>query len=405
MALSPSTATSDCTSRAAHQDTLDLDRLSFQIYASNDLHHLRSDWLALEDQGNGSAYHAYEWCKSWADHIAKSEQATALIITGRIGDKLHVLLPLTLHKYQLTNTARWLGEEICNQNTGYWSEELLAAPQAHTLRSHLMQALKDWGVDLIHLGNMACRIGAHDNPLVRLSDTTSTNAIYPFPLASPAEDFIKAKRSKAARKKHRNKLSKLQALGKLSFSAEHTIDGATAALDAMIRQRECRQAETGIPTAFAQPNHQRFVHEAFSNLAKHDSPTQPEIYSLKLDGKIISTCLSLKSGKRIYCYCTSIISGELMRYSPGELLMQHVIEDMCEQGMEVFDFGLGEERFKLAWSEPEYLKDWIEPLTMKGKLTATLQSAKLSSKRKLRNNQSFWKLYRRTRGIFARMQR
>ncbi len=85
--------------------------------------------------------------------------------------------------------------------------------------------------------------------------------------------------------------------------------------------------------------------------------------------------------------------------------MQHVIEDMCEQGMEIFDFGLGEERFKLAWSEPEYLKDWIEPLTLKGKLIATLEGAKLSTKRKLRNNQNFWQFYRRTRGFFARMQR
>lgn len=245
----------------------------------------------------------------------------------------------------------------------------------------------------------------YGNPLVRLSDTTSTNAIYPFSLVGSAEEFIKAKRSKAARKKHRSKISKLQSLGKLSFTAERTIDDATAALDAMIQQRECRQAETGIPTAFAEPNYQRFVREAFANLTKNDSPTKSEIYSLKLDGRIISTCLSLRSGRRIYCYCTSIISGELMRYSPGELLMQHVIEDMCEQGMEIFDFGLGEERFKLAWSEPEYLKDWIEPLTLKGKLIATLEGAKLSTKRKLRNNQNFWQFYRRTRGFFARMQR
>ncbi len=50
MASSHSIATSDCTSDATRQDTLDLESLSFQIYASNDLQHLRSDWFTLEDQ-------------------------------------------------------------------------------------------------------------------------------------------------------------------------------------------------------------------------------------------------------------------------------------------------------------------------------------------------------------------
>ena len=404
MALPQSTEKSESTSCADRKTTLDLNQLSFQIYTGNDLQQLRADWLALEAEAQGSAYHAYEWCKSWAQHVAASEKATALIVAGYINEKLHVLLPLALHQCHLAKTARWLGEEIFNQNTGYWSKDLLAAPQAHFLRPRLIAALKAWGVDLIHLGNMSFKVEAADNPLVRMDDTTSTNAIYPFELTGPAEEFVKAKRSKAARKKHRSKLNKLQSLGALTFTKEATCEGASATVDAMIKQREVRQAETGIPTAFALPNYQSFAREAFADLAKEDNPTKPLIYSLKLDDEIISTCLSLKSGKRIYCYCTSIISGDLMRYSPGELLMQHVIEDMCEEGLKVFDFGLGEERFKLAWAEPEYLKDWIEPLTFKGKLAAALESAKLSSKRKLRNNQSFWQLYRRIRGTFARLQ-
>ncbi|WP_108820314.1 GNAT family N-acetyltransferase [Pseudovibrio sp. Alg231-02] len=404
MALPQSTSNSERSNRADCNNTLDLNKLSFQIISDEDLSKLRSDWLVLEASGDGSAYHAYEWCKSWAEHVAHSERATTLIVAGYIGAKLHVLLPLALHQCHLTKTARWLGEEIFNQNTGYWSQELLQAPQAHFLRPRLVAALKAWGVDLIHLGNMARRVGAYDNPLIRLDDTTSTNAIYPFELTSPAEEFVKAKRSKGARKKHRSKLSKLQSLGTLSFTAEITKEGAAAAIDAMIRQRELRQAETGIPTAFALPNYQCFVREAFSNLSQDDSPSKPVVYSLKLDDEIISTCLSLMSGKRVYCYCTSIINGELMRHSPGELLMQHVIEDMCNEGMEIFDFGLGEERFKLAWAEPEHLKDWIEPLTFKGKLVAALENVILSSKRKLRNNERFWQLYRRVRGTFARMQ-
>ncbi len=405
MSLLQSTSQSECVTCAGRKTTLDLESLKLQIFTAHDLTPLRDDWQQLESNSSGNAYHAFEWCKSWVDHVATCESASPLIIAGYIGEELHVLLPFALHHSPLVKTARWLGTEIFNQNTGYWSQHLLSAPQAHFLRPRLTTLLKSAGVDLIQLSNMTCKIGTYDNPLIRRQDSTSANAIYPFKLAKPAASFVNKKRSKSARKKHRSKLSKLQALGQVELSEETTQEGAVKTISAMISQREIRQAETGIPTAFSLPAYQKFIGAAFRGLALENSPTKPVIYNLKLNTEIISTCLSLKSGARLYCYCTSITSGDLMRFSPGELLMQQVIEDMCEQGMEVFDFGLGEERFKLAWAEPEYLKDWLEPLTLRGKVAASLQSIRCRLKRKLRNNEKFWKQYRRLRAMFARLKR
>ncbi|KZL16718.1 hypothetical protein PsAD2_03334 [Pseudovibrio axinellae] len=404
MAFSQVTVQKTNTQPAGDNRDLDPGKLTLQIYKGNDLTKLRADWLALEKQAYGSAYHAYEWCQSWAEHIAPFENATALILTGHIDRKLHILLPLALHQHKRTKTVRWLAEAISNQNTGYWSQELLDAPHIHLVRHRLVEELKAWGVDLIQLGNMACHLDIYDNPLVRPHDNLSTNATYPAELARPFEDFVKTKRSKTTRKRHRGKLNKLQSLGKLEFKAHSSQEDTVTAVQAMIVQREIRQAKTGVPTAFSQPAYQKFVHTAFASLQKTESPTKGPVYSLSLDGEVISTCLGLISGDCYYYYCTSITSGDIMRYSPGDLLMQHVIKQMCEDGMKVFDFGLGEESFKLTWAQPEHLRDWIEPLTLKGKLAAAWERAKLHSKRKLRSNHSFWQFYRRIRALIARLQ-
>lgn len=403
MTLPQSIADHEVNTHVQHASAVDLEGLTIQLIPMNRLAELRGDWLWLEKKHLGSTYHAYEWCKSWCEHIADKEQATPLFLAGYHQNSIQFLLPLALQTRHLVKTVKWLGEDIFNQNTGYWSEHILDLKDIEKLRPTLVDALKEYGVDLIRLGNMAGTIGNHQNPLVREHDVTSTNAIYPFELQKPAEEFVKTKRSKAARKKHRGKFTKLQQLGTVEFIAETTSEGAAAAVNAMIAQRETRQAETGIPTAFSSTNYQSFIRDAFANLSRETSPTKPIIYSLRLEGEIISTCLSLKAADRLYCYCTSIINGELMRHSPGELLMQHVIEDMCEEGMTVFDFGLGEERFKLSWAEPEFLQDWIEPLTLKGKIASALENLKLITKRKLRNNQQFWKFYRYIRGSFARL--
>ncbi|SDR12377.1 GNAT family N-acetyltransferase [Pseudovibrio sp. Tun.PSC04-5.I4] len=403
MTLPQPIADREVSAYAQHENAVDLEDFTIQLIPMNRLSELHGDWLWLEKQHLGSPYHAYEWCKSWCDHIADKEHATPLFLAGYHRDSIHFLLPLAVQTRHLVKSVKWLGEDIFNQNTGYWSEQILNLKDIERLRPTLVDALKEYGVDLIRLGNMPRTIGKHRNPLVREHDVTSTNAIYPFELQKPAEEFVKTKRSKAARKKHRGKLTKLQQSGTVEFITETTSEGTLAAINAMIGQRETRQAETGIPTAFSSLNYQSFIRDAFANLSRGTSPTKPIIYSLRLDGEIISTCLSLKAADRLYCYSTSIINGELMRHSPGELLMQHVIEDMCEEGIAIFDFGLGKERFKLSWAEPESLQDWIEPLTLKGKIAAELESLKLIAKRKLRNNQQFWKFYRYIRGSFARL--
>ena len=42
-------------------------------------------------------------------------------------------------------------------------------------------------------------------------------------------------------------------------------------------------------------------------------------------------------------------SGEWARYSPGRLLLEHLLESSFEQGLREFDFTIGDEPYKSAF--------------------------------------------------------
>lgn len=380
------------------------DEVEFIVHPQNAFPQLKSTWQTLEKDGVGCAYHTFSWCLSWAEHLSKKERARAVVVVATHQEQPILLLPLAFHKHLGITTARWLAEDLLNQNTGFWKSEALYQADANQIRQRIKTALTARGVDTIALCNMPQKLEGSEFPLADKSFPTSPNAIYPFALSKPWEELLKSKRSKAARKKHRSKLSKLQEQGLLEFCSETTSGDQSTAVEAMLSQREARQQATGIPTAFSKPAYQRFITQAFVECAAENSAVKPRFYTLKLDGSIISTCLALSHHGRLYCYSTSIACGDLQRFSPGELLMQHAIEDACNTGLHTFDFGLGEERFKLSWSEPEHLKDWIQPISLKGKAWAKVQLWKQTAKRTLRNNPSFWALYRRARHLFAKLK-
>ena len=373
------------------------------LHPASNLPKLQNAWMELEQNGMGCAYHTYSWCKNWIKHIAKVENATAHILMGYHNQQPVILLPLAFHKHFGITTARWIGETLLNQNTGYWHSSALMQVNAQQLRQRICNCLANNKVDVIALCNTPAQLEGTPFPLSNPEFTQSPNAIYPFQLNQPWEPLIKSKRSKAARKKHKTKLTKLQELGKIEFYAETTPKGQAEAVNAMLEQRKARQHKTGIPTAFSKPAYQNFIKEAFAECAEENGATQPAIYTLKLNNKIISTCLALTHQGRLYCYSTSIACGNMQRYSPGELLMQHAIEESCRNGLHTFDFGLGEERFKLSWAKPEYLTDWIKPLSQKGKAIAQLHEWKQDTKRILRNAPSFWAFYRKVRQIIAKI--
>jgi len=101
---------------------------------------------------------------------------------------------------------------------------------------------------------------------------------------------------------------------------------------------------------------------------------------LWLNEHIIATHLGAVDHERFY-FLMPTFSPEWGNYSPGRLILEHLIQWSIEQGLKVFDFTVGEEEYKKAWCNLELkLFEILKARTLIGELY--VQS--LMSKRSLK---------------------
>jgi CelD/BcsL family acetyltransferase involved in cellulose biosynthesis len=84
---------------------------------------------------------------------------------------------------------------------------------------------------------------------------------------------------------------------------------------------------------------------------------------------------------------------EIARCSPGDLLLQSIIESACREGLTGFDLGIGEARYKDSWcNESVAMFDSIMPVSVKGRVYARYESLRLNAKRWIKQSDWAWPL-------------
>jgi CelD/BcsL family acetyltransferase involved in cellulose biosynthesis len=107
------------------------------------------------------------------------------------------------------------------------------------------------------------------------------------------------------------------------------------------------------------------------------------LHALSLGERIIATFGGTGDRWRLCGMFNSFDTGEdVMRFSPGELLLADVIRHQCEVGRQVFDLGVGEARYKTSLcDEVEELIDVFLPLTLRGRAFAMASEHAVATKR------------------------
>ncbi|WP_310619583.1 GNAT family N-acetyltransferase [Flexibacterium corallicola] len=369
---------------------------------------LEEIWQALEPHGAGSPYSRRAWCTAWFHALAKHTKARPFLVTGSVQGQPVFILCLCIYHSAFGKAARWAGDTLGNQNTGLWDLDYLGS-LTESLRAPLQDHLHDEGIDTLQLVNTPASIGTVPNPLFNSQDQQSPNAVYPFKLGAEPEKFIVSKRSSSSRQKLRGKRRKLEAIAPLIAKRLTTLPEQQDLVNQFIKQRFEREKLTGIPAGFTKKSHAEFLHALVRNLHTQSCGVQPALFALLHGNQVLATYIGMEANGCFYCYSLSVTSGPYLRLSPGEHLATAVIEDLCQRGMTAFDYGLGEEAYKLAWAEPEFLRDWIEPLSKRGALHCLVMKQHLKLKTALRANKRFWQAYRALRkyskALSARLER
>ncbi len=359
-------------------------------------------WRDLDAVAAASPYQSPNWLLPWIETIGVASGVEPLIVVarGRDGSPL-ALLPFGLVRRSRFTVAVFLGARDSNFNMG------LFKPGQTWSRVGVLDLLKRAAaaspqrVDAFVLINQPFAWDGIPNPFAMLDRQPSPSFAYKGELTSPADTFLRDRLSREGRKKLRQKLKRLQAIGPVSARRAETPTEIVEVLDAFVEQRRARSRARGLLTDDL-PDLRDFLNRVTgppASLAAAGAPV--EFYALRCGERVVATFGGTRRGRRFSGMLMSFAADpDLVKTSPGELLLSEVLKLHCGDDLVTFDLGIGEARYKAAYCpDVESLFDCVVPMTARGRLYATTELLRLATKRAIKQSSWAWPLVQHLRRL------
>lgn len=356
-------------------------------------------WTELEAIAPITGYQTRRFLLPLLDTLGTRRGFSAMISVARDGAGRPIgLLPLGLARRGPFQVALFLGDRQSNFNMP------LIAPGVHFDRAACEVWLTETArnaprrLDLFLLLNQPLAWEHCANPFASLPRRDSPSFAFATSLgaAPPA--------SKRARRKLLKKAQRLARFGEVTCEHAANPDRARAILDAFLRQKLSRFSRAGLDPEFARPQMRAFLDRAVTR-GLTEGRAAIELHALCVGERIVATYGAIRHGSHLHAMFNSFEQDEaIARCSPGDLLLQHVIDDARGRGISGFDLGIGEARYKSSVCKDVVpLFDCIVPMTALGRIGGMLAALRLSAKRRIKRSPTIWGLVQKSRTLAARI--
>lgn len=368
----------------------------------DDLRAAEPYWRALERQDAlATPYQRYDFLEPWQREVGRRAGVTPAVLVGLDGNRQPLLLlPFGRRRVGPLQIAEYLGGKHANFNMAIWRRDVAAAIGRDDINA-LLAGLA--GIDLLALRNQPESWDGIANPFLQLPHQPAPSFGQRGALKA---DFAALQRdclSTSARKKLRKKERVLASRGPLRFWRVETAAEATEVLAAFFAQKAERMRGLGVANAFDLPGMREFITAAATERL-HEGRPAIELYACTVGDTIAATIAGLANRNRFCGLFNSMVFNALAHESPGELMLLHLVRMCCERGLEVFDLGVGEARYKRTFCEDiEPLFDSFLPLSPLGWTAALALRSHARAKRKIKQSATLWNAVGWTRRLRARM--
>ncbi|MDP9808553.1 CelD/BcsL family acetyltransferase involved in cellulose biosynthesis [Rhizobium tibeticum] len=348
------------------------------IVVLHSLEPLEEIWRELDRDDLNSLHQGYDWCVSWA----KAHGNPLSIVWGRLGEETAFILPIEINRFHGFRTARFVGADHSNINTGLFTARFieLATNLEPAKFAELLRRALVGSADLLLLQNIPLEWRGCHSPLALLPMVKNQNHAYHLPLLANMESTLQQVNAKGRRKKFRTQLRRLEALGGFDYISSGTSGEQHRLLDRFFEQKGERLSALGLPDVFEDPQTKAFLHGAL-DIRDPDSKTVGlEMHAIRLkgayDGHIAALAGISRKGDHIICQFSAIDESLAAETSPGEFLFWQMIAGQHGKGVDLFDFGLGDQRYKRSWApvETEHY-DVVLPLSLRGRVGGLVHRA------------------------------
>ena len=243
------------------------------------------------------------------------------------------------------------------------------------------------------------KIGAQANPFLALLTGLNPSNAYVADLYGNWTEFYEGKRSSATRRRDRTKLKRLAEFGEVRFVQPQDHFDIECTVEMLAEQKARSFARMGVANMFARPGWQEFYMDVATN-----SRTRDLVHVSRLDvGPFWSAInLGLVFRGSYYHVLASYDDGELSRFGPGAAHLRDLLRFSIERGLKHFDFTIGDEGYKLEWSDHKLLlHDHVAATSLRGRLMVATVRGRRRVKRLIKQNEMLWSLFGRLRAALG----
>lgn len=350
-------------------------------------------WSALEADAPATLYQTARFANAWYDTLGPDLGYQPLIVLARDGDGAPAaLMALAEKRMGPARVAFFVGAKDSNANLPLVRSGL--TPDAADYAALLRKAGKLAGVDAFALLNQPRVFDGRANALTGLPSQASPSPGHLASLAADGDAVLGARLSKEARKKYRKKEARLTNAAALGVVTSADPQQAQRILDAFFAQKLARFEDRNIVSTFERPAARAFIEAAMASCAI-------TLYGLDWDGRIIATYGGGGHNGRFSAMFNSFAADEeIARSSPGDLLLFALIRQLCTEGYDALDLGIGEARYKSAICDiDEALADTFFAVTAKGAALCVALTMAMKAKAVIKGNARLTALANRAKSL------
>lgn len=345
----------------------------------------------------GTPYQRFDWISAYLRATGQAERARVAVLRDADG-RPRILVPFTLSREHGLRLARTVGGTHANYHLPLFATRDAAAIGPGSIVAALIRAGRAEGIDAFALKHQPRMWDGAANPLAATGEAEASDG-YGLMLGPDPEATVRRVFSADARKKLRSKEKRLvEAHGAIVYRRAETADEAARLLAAFFAQKSARFAGMGVADPYADP-----AIRSFLTAASTGAEPAMELYALCLaeSGRVLATFGGAVSDRRFSGMMTAFDGDpEVARYSPGDLLLQHLVRDQTARGRQGFDLGVGEARYKASiCDETISLVETIIPVTLRGRAYGALRRGLTRTKRRIKRDPRLYAALKRLRTL------
>ena len=361
-------------------------------------------WDRLAADAVATPFGRRDWVELWQRHIGAPAGQRPLIAVARDGrdDPLFVL-PLAARTGRLLTVARYFGGSHAQLNMGLWRRDIAAALTADDLNAAFASIAQQRGIDLFILLNQPVLWDGRANPLVQLPHQPSPDDVFRIDFEGESGDtVIKSRLKPTLRGLLKSKEKKLAKLEGYRYFRAATADEADRVLAAFLTQKAAHLKTQGVRNAFAEPGVADFLRAACVEGLAAGTPTI-ELHAIEGGGEVLAIMGGVVNGQRFSSMFNSYTLTEHARWSPGLILISHLMRACADRGIASYDLGAGYAAYKRWFCKTtDPLFDSVLSFSERGHIAAALCRTGLASKRWIKTTGPLWAMVRAVRRIAPR---